>query len=515
MAVQNTVQSIGRGDGTTVIANFKDVKISDISLSAGSIWPGTTGTDGLEHATVSNNNLVFIDSAVPDALALIEGVTPGTSVYRLDAGEDAVVKITAMLIQHRPISSLHIVSHGRSGTLHLGNQWLGLEDLKNYADKLQSWSDLLTADAEILLYGCEVGQGTRGRQFVQELGQLTGANVAAAEGLIGNAALGGSWSFGVQAGRVTTELAFRAQVMADYAGVLATGDPTFAVASTIAVGSQPYYVAIGDFNGDGKADFATANYLDNSVSVRLGDGLGGFSGSTTVAVGENPRSVTIGDLNGDGKADLVAANGGSTGGGSTSISVRLGDGLGGFSGSTTVAVGLNPFSVAIRDFNGDGKVDLTTANPFSNDVSVRLGDGLGGFSGSTSVAVGAYPTSVAIGDFNSDGKADFVTANYSDNSVSVRLGNGLGSFSGSTTVAVGTYPYSVALGDFNGDGKADFATANLGSNSVSVRLGDGLGGFTGSRTVEVGANPISVAIGDFKAIPMKETTESSRMTLLA
>ena len=77
----------------------------------------------------------------------------------------------------------------------------------------------------------------------------------------------------------------------------------------------------------------------------------------------------------------------------------------------------------------------------SNTVSIRLGDGLGGFSGSTDVSVGSSPSSVAIGDFNGDGKQDLAVANYSSNTVSIRLGDGLGGFSGSTEVSVGSESY--------------------------------------------------------------------------
>jgi hypothetical protein len=265
----------------------------------------------------------------------------------------------------------------------------------------------------------------------------------------------------------------------------------------IAVAGRPYPLAIGDFNGDGKADFAVANYNTlnsntNRVSVFLGDGLGGFSGSTTVGVSGDPRGIAIGDFNSDGKTDIATANFASPG----AVSVRLGDGLGGFSGSTEVAVERGPISVAIGDFNGDGKADLATANPGFSTVSVRLGDGLGGFSGSTEVVVGGgVPLSLAIGDFNGDGKADLATANQSAG-VSVRLGDGLGGFSGTTEVAVGSAG-SVVIGDFNGDGKADFATTNSGSNSVSVRLGDGLGGFNGGTEVAVESGVGSLVIGDF------------------
>jgi len=304
-----------------------------------------------------------------------------------------------------------------------------------------------------------------------------------------------------------------------------------------AVERGPWSVAIGDFDGDGKQDFAAANFYSNTVSIRLGDGAGGFSGSTNVVVGSVPRSVAIGDFNGDGKQDIAVGNGsrvslllgdgsggfsGSTnaivredassvaigdfngdskqdiavGNGST-VSVILGDGSGGFSGISHVAGGEDFYSVAIGDFNGDGKQDIAAANGGDNEVLIWLGNGTGGFSFGSRLAIPSRPYSLAIGDFNGDGKQDFAAANSGSNTVSFRLGNGNGTFSGSTDVAVESGSFSVAIGDFNGDGKQDFAAANLGSTSVSIRLGDGLGGFSGSTNVAVGSSPRSVAIGDF------------------
>src|SRR5438045_4309070 len=98
-----------------------------------------------------------------------------------------------------------------------------------------------------------------------------------------------------------------------------------------------------------------------------------------------------------------------------------------------------------------------------------------GFSGFTNAAdininAGSVPQSVAIGDFNGDGKQDLAVANFSSNTVSIRLGDGLGGFSGSTEVSVGSGSISVAIGDFNGDGNQDLAVANANSNTVSIRL---------------------------------------------
>jgi hypothetical protein len=269
--------------------------------------------------------------------------------------------------------------------------------------------------------------------------------------------------------------------------------PRFIPASIpeVAVGTNPNSVTFGDVNGDGKLDMLTANNGSTNVSVRLGDGLGGFTGSTTVAVGTNPSSVTLGDVNRDGKLDLITTNAGSA-----NVSVRLGDGLGGFSGSTNVGVGASPYSVTLGDVNRDGKLDMLTANNGSGTVSVSLGDGLGGFSGATTITAGLGPSSVTLGDVNRDGKLDFLVTSSLSNNILVGLGDGLGGFSALTSVVVGQRPVSVVLGDVNRDGKLDLLTADAGSDDVAVRLGDGLGGFAGSTFVPVGYSPTSVTLGD-------------------
>ncbi|WP_019500309.1 beta strand repeat-containing protein [Pseudanabaena sp. PCC 6802] len=216
-----------------------------------------------------------------------------------------------------------------------------------------------------------------------------------------------------------------------------------------------------------------------------------FNAQTTFAVGNNPRAVAVGDFNGDGKPDLTVASAVSN-----NVSVLLGNGSGSFGSQTTFAVGNYPTSVAVGDFNGDGKPDLATANGLSDNVSVLLGDGSGGIVSRADFAVGIAPFSVAVGDFNGDGKPDLATANRSSNNVSVLLGNGSGSFGNQTTFAVGIIPTSVAVGDFNGDGKPDLAVTNGGGN-VSVLLGNGSGSFGSQTTFAVGNYPRSVAVGDF------------------
>jgi hypothetical protein len=292
----------------------------------------------------------------------------------------------------------------------------------------------------------------------------------------------------------------------------ATCNPvSFATATNFQVGSNvpspspsppvtPFAVAVGDFNRDGNQDLATANYFSANVSVLLGDGAGSFGAATNFGAGTDPRSIAVGDFNGDGKQDLAVANFNSN-----NVSILRGDGAGSFSAATNFLAAPNPFSqpfsVAVGDFNGDGKQDLAVTNLDSN-LSVLLGDGAAGFGPATPFAVGAAPFSVAVGDFNGDGRQDLATANAGSANVSVMLGKGDGGFDVVVTpLGVGTMPFSVAVGDFNGDGNQDLTTANRDSSDVSVLLGDGAGGFSAATNFLAAPNPFSkpfsVAVGDF------------------
>ena len=269
----------------------------------------------------------------------------------------------------------------------------------------------------------------------------------------------------------------------------------FAIKAIFEVPGGPYSLAVGDFNGDGKPDLATTNLLASTASVLLGTGTGSYATFTTptsISVGASPFSLAVGDVNGDGKLDLVTASNNEN-----TVSVLLGDGTGGLGSRADFAVDSNPNSVAIVDLNRDGNADLVTANRGGSSVSVLLGDGAGGFGNRADFAVGSDPYSVAVGDVSGDGKLDLATSNYSDNTVSVLLGDGAGGFGHRVDFAVGSNPYSVAIGDVNRDGKPDLVTGNtVGNSTVSVLLGNGTGSF-GAKTDFAVSGPFSVAIGDF------------------
>ena len=273
----------------------------------------------------------------------------------------------------------------------------------------------------------------------------------------------------------------------------------FTVNGGILSGSVPTAIAISDINADGHPDLAITNipinplsviggaitgHIGGAVAVLLGKADGSFNGANNFGTAADlPSSVAVADLNGDGKRDLAIANLNSG-----NVSVLLGNGSGtSFSHApgSPFAVGTRPASIAIADFNSDGKLDLAVANADDNAVAILMGLGNGTFipNVNSPVAVGARPASVALADLNGDGKLDLAAADLTDGKVSVSLGDGSGTFPTVQDYPVGRYPISVAFADFNSDGKLDIVTADNSSHMVSVLVGNGNGTFKPARHV--------------------------------
>ena len=279
------------------------------------------------------------------------------------------------------------------------------------------------------------------------------------------------------------------------AAVGGTGTGRFGPAAAVAVPS-PYGVAVADVNNDGLPDLVSSGL--GSVMVRLGTGGGAFAATTSsTAVGRSPQALALGDVNGDGNLDVLTADYLAN-----TVSVVLGGGSAGFpaTASFTLAV-TNPRGVALADVDGDGDLDVLAASRTTSTVAVWRNSGTGTFGPPVAVAVGADPYAVALADVDQDGDLDLLAANYAGASVSVLLNDGTGAFgSPGSSVVVGNNPQALALGDMNGDNLPDLLTANTADGTVSVALGTGSGSFGPPATVAgVGLFPDGIVLGDVDA----------------
>jgi Domain of unknown function (DUF4347)/FG-GAP-like repeat len=305
-------------------------------------------------------------------------------------------------------------------------------------------------------------------------------------------------------------------------------------------------IAVVDVDGDGKLDLVTTNgnlgssdnpdnSLVNNISVLRGNGTGSFSPPTNINVGNPTQRVVVGNFNSDTKLDIVVSTAARNGVGGTDygISVLLNNGTGGFgTPGTFVVPGSGDMKVA--DFNGDTKLDLVIASGSSDpgEVTVLTGNGSGGFAEPTSLSVGRYPNSIAIDDFNRDGKPDLAVADTGDNNVSVLLNNTIhhtrNDFNGDgksdilwrsdvggvalwrmngATVANGSLTSTPNLdprwtaagtGDFNGDGKSDVLWRNTnGAVVVWTMNGDTVTSSTRTSTPSLDSTWKTVGTGDY------------------
>ena len=293
-------------------------------------------------------------------------------------------------------------------------------------------------------------------------------------------------------------IALLASVLAIAAASIAQAQTYMFNRADFATGTGPETVAVGDFNGDGRLDVVVGNTLANTptVSVLLGKNDGTFAPAVNYPVDGNAVSVAVGDFNGDGKLDIVAI----FGYGSAQVSVLLGNGDGTFKPYIATAAGPGGNSIAVADFNGDGKLDIAISDNLESTegVDVMLGNGDGTFKPEVTYATANDPRMVAIADFNGDGKLDLATINSGSQTISVLLGTGTGTFGTHADFSTGQAGcISIAAGSLRNNGMNDVVAGCQSLGKVVVLLGIGNGTFKSVVNYGVPAGANIVALGDF------------------
>ena len=287
------------------------------------------------------------------------------------------------------------------------------------------------------------------------------------------------------------------------------GDFTPSSGGPVAVAPDSRLVADGDFTGDGKLDLLVANDDSDTLSLLIGRGDGSFAPEPTqITLSGSPGyvgSVAVADFDGDGKLDVAVANGQQD-----TLSILLGRGDGS-SHPPPARRSRSPRAAPTwgwwrRTSTATGGPDLAVAGSpgGSATVSVLFGNGDGTFrpAPSSPITLGSGVPTIGVGDLNGDGRPDLVLGNAPFDAVSVLLAKGDGSFSeapGSPFAVTGD-AIDPTIADLNSDGQADLAfISDQGiafPNSLNVLLGDGTGALSPAAV-----SPYTIsALGDLPGI---------------
>jgi hypothetical protein len=478
------------------------------------------------------SSLVFIDSTVADYQSLLEGLTAGTEAIVLDPAEDGVEQITAALASRTGIESVHIVSHGSAGSLQLGAVTLNGASIDRYASSLQQWQGALSETANILLYGCNVAIDAQGQAFVQELSQLTQADLAASTNLTGCRDLGGDWDLEFTTGNIQSVDPFRAGVKESYAHTLAN----FVVTNSNDSGAGSLRQAILDANASAGADLIV--FRDVPL-ITLTSGELTITGDVTIH-GNNFLATTISGNNASRVfnitggnvtlSSLTVRNGQSTvgggisqSGGTTRIknsvitsnnSSTIGGGIALTGSSTSMTIEGSTITDNVGGANGGGGVYAGTGSTLlllnstvSNNRATNAGFGGGGLltEGAVTIANSTISGNTITGDGGgifSVGALTITNSTITNNTADFdnnNSGTGGGIFRVDGTVTVRN---TIVAGNFDTPGNAgagstarDLSGTFVDGGNNLIGSADGSTGFTVGTRVGTNAAPINPQLG--------------------
>ena len=233
------------------------------------------------------DQILFIDTRVADWQTLAAGVGKDVQVVLIDPNKDGIQQVTNALQGRQNLESIQFLTYGQSGEIELGNSVVTTASLSSHAAEVASWGDHLAAGADVAFYGCDVGQGSAGLDFVDTVHTLTGAEIGASTDATGDAALGGNWTLERTTGALATGLPFSESSLADYHHVLDinpvptvsfTNVPTdillgstftetvsFSNTAATAVGYGPFIDLFVPNDAVQKATLTSASYLGQAV----------------------------------------------------------------------------------------------------------------------------------------------------------------------------------------------------------------------------------------------------------
>jgi len=167
--------------------------------------------------------IAFVDTGLSDVETLVRGLE-NTKIVLLNKQQDGIAQMTSVLSQYENLSEVHIFSHGSSGTLQLGNALLNSTQMLGYERNFQQWQAALSAEADLLFYGCNFAADESGIALIERIADLSGADVAASNDVTG---IGGDWQLEVTRGEIESSVALSRSAQSAYTGslsLLSNGD---------------------------------------------------------------------------------------------------------------------------------------------------------------------------------------------------------------------------------------------------------------------------------------------------
>ncbi|WP_315709646.1 Ig-like domain-containing protein [Brenneria uluponensis] len=310
-----------------------------------------------ESATTGHKEVAFVDTSVEDYETLVAGIDSSVEVVLIDGSEDGLQQIAAWASTHSGYDAIHIFSHGSEGTLNLGSTLLTSASLESseVQAELATIGSALTADGDLLLYGCDVAEGSEGQAFITSLSIATGADVAASTDATGPLSEGGNWSLESQTGSIETS----SIAVENYDYFLATSATFGFEADTTGVGTTTVTQTVSGetltitSTVTSIVDSSTTSGQDISGTVTLSTDYGTaletqlvFSVSGKVF---DFSSITIFNVNTNDTFTFTASNGATY-----SVLISAGE-------TKTVDLSAN------TDFQGVSSVTLTATDPYAID----------------------------------------------------------------------------------------------------------------------------------------------------
>ncbi len=212
---------LGLAVGAAILSNADD---HSNSLSLEQLVSPDVADPVYSPSEIEPVTLIFIDIRNEDSRAHLESLLTedqsNAIVYSIDPSSGGIDSVSNLIANHQSIESIHFLVHGDNQGLRLGSDWLDIDSIEDFQKQLQNWSNFLSDNADILLYGCDLSSGDKGLSLIQQLATLTGADIAASEDTTGHRDRGGNWILEHSTGSIESSSIVTERIQNDWIGAL-------------------------------------------------------------------------------------------------------------------------------------------------------------------------------------------------------------------------------------------------------------------------------------------------------